>query len=216
MLDKQRLSTIGQRIKNKREDMDITQQALGEKLGLGKSAISKIESGEQIPKLEQILGIADTLKIRLNYILGLDNIPDIETEWLIAAIKLFSEVTTTKEHSANNKNIYATDDLIFQTNEDYLMLTGNENLFKLIKAIAKAENLKAKSTTTEYNRKITNAKGSFQRNKGRGKDESYFLISGEQMTEIIDAAIRNEQFLKTKLHELDTTTLAEDYPICDL
>lgn len=210
MLDEEKQTAIGQRIKDKREDRDMTQQSLGERIGLGKAAISKIESGKQMMTADHIIGIADTLKIRTDYILGLDNIPDKETEHLIAGIKMFSEMSTTKAHTIKNKATYNSEDFVFQTDKDYLMLTGSKSLFSLIRKIAKIQIAKARLSKEEYNNRITTAKESFNQSRGKGQNESYFLISGKQMDEIIKSTVKNEMFLKAVLKEIDDTTDLEE------
>lgn len=210
MIDKRKLDGIGKRIRGVRESKGITQTALGEKIGLQKSTISKIESGSQSHNLENIVDIANTLDVRLEYLLGLDNIPDEITEHLTAVIKLFGEITTTKAHTVKYKSIYNSEELIFQIDEDYLMLKANKSIFKLIKAIAKAENSKGKLSKNECIHRIRTAEKNLEQNRNEGEDESYFLITGKQMEQIIEKAVKTEIAVKMALKEVEPVTILDE------
>ena len=64
---------MAQRIKELRKEAGLTQEELGEKLGLQKSAIAKYESGrvENI-KRSTIQAMADLFGVKPSYILGFD------------------------------------------------------------------------------------------------------------------------------------------------
>lgn len=218
MFDKRRLKGIGQRIRDQREDKDFTQGVLGEKVGLTKSAISKIEKGDQIPSIEQLADIANALEIRLEYILGLDNIPDAATEHLISGIGLFEEICTTKAHTIKSKEIFDSEDFVFQTDKEYLMLTGSKKLFTLIREIVKTEIAKTELTKYEYTRRIIAAKKRFEQSNSKStkQNESYFLITGEQMTEIIESAVSCRSYVETLFRELGITTPLDGQPLPQL
>ena len=76
MLNKENLSKIGDRIKKVRQQKKLTQPELGEKIQMDKSAISKIETSGRIPSLEQLVDIAAALDVRVEYLLGIDNVVD--------------------------------------------------------------------------------------------------------------------------------------------
>lgn len=210
MIDKRKLDGIGKRIKDVRESKGLTQTAIGEKCGFQKSTISKIEKGIQSPSFENIVDISKALDVRPEYLLGLDNIPDTITEHLIAVIELFGEITTTKAHTVKYKSIYNSEELIFQIDKDYLMLKANNSIFKLIKAIAKAENSKEILSQNEYIRKIRIAEKNFEQNRNSEKDESYFLITGEQMEQIIEKAVKTEIAVKMALKEVEPVTILDE------
>lgn len=209
MIDKRKLDGIGKRIRDVRESKGITQTALGEKLIVQKSTISKIESGSQSPSLENIVDIANALDVRLEYLLGLDNIPDKITEHLTAVIKLFGEITTTKAQAIKYKSVYNSEELTFQIDENYLMLKANKSVFALIKAIAKAENSKEKLSKNEYIRRIRTAEKNFEQNRN-SEDESYFLITGKQMEQIIERAVKMEVAVKMALKEVEPVTILDE------
>ncbi|WP_165786787.1 helix-turn-helix domain-containing protein [Heyndrickxia camelliae] len=56
---------IGKRVRNIRESKGITQEELANKMDVTKSYVSKIESGDQIPKLARLELIAIGLDVTL-------------------------------------------------------------------------------------------------------------------------------------------------------
>ena len=66
--------TIGERIKHRREELNMTQQELAEKIGYkGKTAVSKLESGERDLRQGKILPVATALNTTVEYIMGWDD-----------------------------------------------------------------------------------------------------------------------------------------------
>lgn len=63
------LKAIGQRIKQAREIIGLTQEQLAEKVNLSTSHISVIERGVKPPKLETFVEIVNVLKVDANSIL---------------------------------------------------------------------------------------------------------------------------------------------------
>lgn len=216
MFDKSKFAEIGQRIKKARLSKKITQESLGKITGLSESVLSKIENNVQTPTLEQIADIAIALNSRIEYILGLDKVADKETEFIRDFIKSFSRITTTKEYSANNEGIYTGKDFIFGINEDYLVLTGSESLFALIKEIAKAENIQSKVSKKDYELMLRSAKHNFIQNKDNSREDSYFLISGEQMTEIIESAVIDRCYVESLFEEMGITLPLEGQALSNL
>jgi len=205
MFDKRKLASMGKRIKDKREDKDITQQVLGEMIGIPKSGVSKIENNKQSPTIEQIADIATALGVEIEYILGIDKDADFIRDF----IKSFSRITTAKEYAANNGDVHDSQDLIFEIEKEFLVLTGDESLFDLIREIAGAQNLKEKLPKVEYNWKLNVAKQKYKENKTKGDEKSYFLISGEQMTEIIESAVIHQSYVEALFREIGVTTPLE-------
>lgn len=82
--------------------------------------------------ITQIADIANALNVDIEYILGIDK----EADFITRFIKSFSRITTAKEYYTTNGGIYNKEDLVFGIDEDYLVLTGNEGFFILIKEIA--------------------------------------------------------------------------------
>ena len=63
-----------QRLKELREDVDLTQRALGEELNIKHSAVSKYESGLTQPSIETIIKIAGIFKVSVDYLLGVSSV----------------------------------------------------------------------------------------------------------------------------------------------
>lgn len=80
--------TIGERIKARRIELDMTQQELAEKIGYkGKTAISKLEAGERDLRQGKIKPIAEALNTTVEYIMGWedsDHLDDLEQKVLEA------------------------------------------------------------------------------------------------------------------------------------
>ncbi len=63
---------IGEKIRNAREDMDLSQQEVAERIPMNQSNFSKIERGVQEPNLEQLKRICQILCLDPRYLLELD------------------------------------------------------------------------------------------------------------------------------------------------
>ena len=62
---------IGQKIRNAREDKDLSQEEIAKKIPMNQSGYSKIERDVQEPSLEQLKRICQILDIDPAYLLGL-------------------------------------------------------------------------------------------------------------------------------------------------
>lgn len=82
---------IGEKIRNKREDMDLSQIDMAERIPMNQSNYSKIERGVQEPSLEQLRRICQILKLDPRYLLNLDEFETI-TENDINLIKDIKEL----------------------------------------------------------------------------------------------------------------------------
>jgi len=63
---------IGDKIKNAREDLDLTQEEVSRQIPMNQSSYSKIERDIQEPSLEQLKRICEILHLSPNYLLSLD------------------------------------------------------------------------------------------------------------------------------------------------
>ena len=68
----------GQKIKNAREDMDLTQQNMADMIPMNQSNYSKIERGTQEPSMEQLRCICKILKLDPRYLLDLSDEEQID------------------------------------------------------------------------------------------------------------------------------------------
>ena len=63
--------TFGERVRNLREDMDLNQTQLGEKLNMTQRRVSYIECGKYEPSIEDIVVICRFFKVSADYLLEL-------------------------------------------------------------------------------------------------------------------------------------------------
>lgn len=61
------------RLKNAREDRDISQQEMADLLNITQSNYSKIETGIQEPSLNQLMIIAEHFNLTIDELLGVDS-----------------------------------------------------------------------------------------------------------------------------------------------
>lgn len=88
------LSIIAENIYKRRKKLDMSQAELAEKMGLGKNgqrSISAWESG-QLPKLENIIKLADALRCDPEHLLGFDAHPHVTTPWIAEQIQFEEDV----------------------------------------------------------------------------------------------------------------------------
>lgn len=65
--------TLGEKIRNAREDMDLSQTDVAQLIPMNQSNYSKIERGMQEPSMEQLKRICQILKLDPRYLLGLEH-----------------------------------------------------------------------------------------------------------------------------------------------
>lgn len=62
-----RLDLLGLAVKQARKDRNLTQEQLGEMVGVQKAQISKIENSVKSTKLETLLKIFEVLKVKVSF-----------------------------------------------------------------------------------------------------------------------------------------------------
>ena len=87
---------IGEKIRNAREDLDLSQEEVARQIPMSQSGYSKIERNVQEPSLMQLRRICQILKLDPRYLLDLDNFEYITP----SDLKLLHNV---KEFLKNNK-----------------------------------------------------------------------------------------------------------------
>ena len=68
-----RIDLLGQAVKQARQERNLTQDQLGELVGVQKAQISKIENSVKNARLETILKVFDALGAKVNFNVELDN-----------------------------------------------------------------------------------------------------------------------------------------------
>lgn len=69
--------TVGEKIRGRREDMDLSQREIAKLIPMNQSNYSKIERGIQEPSLEQLRRICQILRLDPRYLLNLDEFDTI-------------------------------------------------------------------------------------------------------------------------------------------
>ena len=71
---------VGSRLKAARKKQNLTQEKLGELLGVSKSAVSLYESEQRNPSLESVVELMYILGVSADYLLGSDVIVEVLNE----------------------------------------------------------------------------------------------------------------------------------------
>lgn len=67
--------TVGQRIAQKRKELALSQEALGEKLGVSRQAIYKWESDAALPEIEKLIALSRLFSVSVGWLLGVEEEP---------------------------------------------------------------------------------------------------------------------------------------------
>lgn len=62
--------TVGQRLKEERTSVGMTQEAISALCGVSQHTWSKYEAGHWVPKFERLAAIATALDVSVDYLLG--------------------------------------------------------------------------------------------------------------------------------------------------
>lgn len=74
---------IGKRLKEARENMQLTQEEVGAALGIGRAAYANIETGRSLLGVDHLLNLPSILHKPVTYFLGVNGeLPQDEAEWL--------------------------------------------------------------------------------------------------------------------------------------
>lgn len=76
--------TLGQRIAAKRNELGLSQSALGEQLGVSRQSVFKWESDAAIPEIDKLIGLSRLFGVSLDWLLGIGNVPRTEAARLDA------------------------------------------------------------------------------------------------------------------------------------
>jgi HTH-type transcriptional regulator/antitoxin HipB len=68
-----RIDLLGQAIKQARQERNLTQEQLGELVGVQKAQISKIENSVKNARFETIMKVFDALGVKVNFKIELNN-----------------------------------------------------------------------------------------------------------------------------------------------
>ena len=62
--------TVGQRIAQKRKELGLSQEGLGEQLGVSRQAIYKWESDATLPEIDKLIALSRTFRVSVGWLLG--------------------------------------------------------------------------------------------------------------------------------------------------
>lgn len=96
---------IGERIKQARKNKNLSQQELGDLLGVSKVSICGYEKGVRIPTMENFLQLIEILDLSPDYLLGRDVncVSDSDDEY---SVKLSKEDLQIIKEIKNNRELY--------------------------------------------------------------------------------------------------------------
>ncbi len=101
---------LGKNIKNMRRKRGLTQEELGKKIGVEKSAVSRWESGERKPSIDHINNIALMLEIPLGALLSDNDSYENARNW---------EGSITKDKGQENQKIQSDLEMVKEETEDF-------------------------------------------------------------------------------------------------
>lgn len=90
--------TAGQRIAQKRKELGLSQEALGEQLGVSRQAIYKWESDATLPEIEKLVALSRIFSVSVGWLLGVEDAPSDNDgsnseELTEAQMKMVQEIT---------------------------------------------------------------------------------------------------------------------------
>ncbi len=71
--------TIGQRIADCRKKLGLSQEALGEKMGVSRQAISKWEADGALPEIDKLIALSRLFEVSVGWLLGVEEPPRTRT-----------------------------------------------------------------------------------------------------------------------------------------
>ena len=72
--------TIGQRIAQKRKEMGISQETLGERMGVSRQAIYKWEADATLPEIEKLVALSKLFGVSVGWLLGVEEATVVQPE----------------------------------------------------------------------------------------------------------------------------------------
>lgn len=67
--------TLGQRIAQKRKELGLSQEGLGERLGVSWQAIYKWESDASLPEIDKLITLSKIFSVSVGWLLGVEEVP---------------------------------------------------------------------------------------------------------------------------------------------
>lgn len=84
--------TLGERIAQKRKELGLSQEALGEKLGVSRQAIYKWESDATLPEVEKLMALSGLFGVSVGWLLGTEEEETAGGELTEKQLKMVEEI----------------------------------------------------------------------------------------------------------------------------
>ena len=85
--------TMGQRIAEQRKRIGLSQEALGEKMGVSRQAISKWEADGAVPEIDKLIALSKLYGVSVGWLLGVETQPEKQTDALTESqLKMVEEI----------------------------------------------------------------------------------------------------------------------------
>lgn len=84
--------TLGQRIAQKRKEQGLSQEGLGEKLGVSRQAIYKWESDSALPEVEKLISLSQLFGVSVGWLLGTEEEGSAAEELTEKQLKMVEEI----------------------------------------------------------------------------------------------------------------------------
>lgn len=104
--------TTGQRIAQCRRQLGLSQEALGEKMGVSRQAISKWEADATLPDIDKLIALSRLFSVRVGWLLGVEEPPEatpeapqITEEWLLKIEEILRRSQPDKKRLSNGKKL---------------------------------------------------------------------------------------------------------------
>lgn len=84
--------TVGQRIARKRKELGLSQEGLGEKLGVSRQAIYKWESDAALPEIEKLVNLSREFSVSVGWLLGEEDEAPERPELTAEQLRMVEEI----------------------------------------------------------------------------------------------------------------------------
>ena len=95
--------TTGQRIAECRKSLSLSQEGLGEKVGVSRQAISKWEADAAMPDIDKLIALSKLFSVSVGWLLGVEELPQQETPQVSEEL-LHSIETVVRQYQPKKKN----------------------------------------------------------------------------------------------------------------
>lgn len=85
--------TMGQRIAEERKKLGLSQEGLGEKMGVSRQAISKWEADGAVPEIDKLITLSKLFGVSVGWLLGVEELPEQQRgEFSEGQLKMVEEI----------------------------------------------------------------------------------------------------------------------------